>query len=367
MSNYIPKALTNCRVCGAGIVVFEKFKDMPLESSTLSSHPVNSKHSNVNLYKCPACGHYQIPLISDLPYHSECTATNMKVLMEDRNLSFSYLSSLVQDHDRILEVGCGAGIMFELAEKFFQKVVGVDPSKEAVAKIKEGNHEIINDYFNADLPLGGDFDAFYALQTFEHVDNPLQILKDVYSVLKPGGVGWIEVPNGLTIINEAQYYSIFPDHLNYYTPHSLSALVYLSGFQTLFVRPSLGKDHVEIFFRKPADGFSISDRKEKLCNIILDESSKHSQVVIWGAGGKSHTLFGYLGEKLHVAHVVDTDPVKQGLYLPGASVIVEAPSPYIFSHADLVVIFSASYEREITDTLRNTFAYKGEILCLSNY
>jgi FlaA1/EpsC-like NDP-sugar epimerase len=143
-------------------------------------------------------------------------------------------------------------------------------------------------------------------------------------------------------------------------------LLYLTGFQTLCVRPALGKDHVEIFFKKPINGPTLLNKKEKLCDTILNESAKHSHVVIWGAGGKSHTLFGYLGEKLHVAHIVDTDPVKQGLYIPGASVCVEAPSQTIFANTDLVIIFSASYEKEIINTLNDEFSYHGKILCLSN-
>jgi SAM-dependent methyltransferase len=364
MNESMVETLTYCRICGKMLSLVEKFTNMPLDGITLLNKPSIPKRADVNFYRCSACGHYQIPLDPTLDPTLEYTSLNMKTLMENRKKSIEYLSGIAPGSNRILEIGCGNGVMFETVGAYFGEIVGVDPAKNVI-ETTENNHLVINDYFHAGLPLGGLFDAFYALQTLEHIDNPMQIMKDVYVALKEGGVGWIEVPNGLTIINEAQYYSIFSVHLNYYTPHSLSTLAYLSGFETLYVHPSLGKDHLEIFVRKPKP-VSLAGRKNKQCENILAESLKYSHIVIWGAGGKSHALLGYLYDKLRIAHIVDIDTNKQGLYLPGASVRVEAPSKKLFENTDLVIIFSVPYEKEIINILHNEFFYDGQILCLSD-
>jgi SAM-dependent methyltransferase len=214
------------------------------------------------------------------------------------------------------------------------------------------------------LPLGDSFDAFYSLEVFEHLDDPLKVLKDIYDTLKEDGVGWIEVPNGLTIINKAQYYNILPDHLNYYTPHSLSVLAYLAGFQTLCIRPSLNDDQLEIFIQKKEKNY-LSKIQKKQIDFLLTESSHYSNIVVWGAGAKAHTLLGLLGKNLKIRHIVDTDDAKHGLYIPGAAICIEIPTQEIFTRADMVIIFAVSYEEEIIKIVREKYFYKGRIVRLS--
>jgi hypothetical protein len=131
------------------------------------------------------------------------------------------------------------------------------------------------------------------------------------------------------------------------------------------IRPGLGGDHLYVFFQKPFKKSSLMERRDRQAAAILSEAGKHKDVVVWGAGAKAHYLFGYLSNKLNVSHIVDGSPAKQGLFMPGAQVSVEKPSDEIFKTADLVIIFAASFEREITETLRGQYNYTGEIFRLS--
>jgi hypothetical protein len=229
-----------------------------------------------------------------------------------------------------------------------------------------GMNIVINDYFRSGIALNRNFNAFYALQVFEHVDKPTIILKDAYNFLEPGGVGLLEVPNGLTIINKSQYHSIFSDHLHYYTPLSLSMLAHLSGFQVLCVRPSLNDYHLEIFIRKPESIMSIMEKRQRQCDKILNEASKYLNIVLWGAGAKAYSLLGCMGDSIKITNIVDMDPCKDGLYIPGASMCVKTPSPDLFLETDLVVILSSPYVNEITKTLCDNFHYKGKIISVDD-
>jgi SAM-dependent methyltransferase len=362
-----PPPSTECRICGAKAFVFDKLENMPIGgASVLLDKPSDVVCSDIVLYRCSSCGHIQIASIISDELHAIFASTNIETFMSYRKRSMAYLSSMSKEHKRVLEIGCGTGIMFNTVKKYFNNIVGVEPVKESVDRIlMDDKIVVINDYFHKELPLGDSFDAFYSLEVFEHLDDPLKVLKDIYNTLKQDGVGWIEVPNGLTIINKAQYYNILPDHLNYYTPHSLSVLAYLAGFQTLHIRSSLNDDQLEIFIQKNKESYLSKERKEQI-DFLINESLHYSNVVIWGAGAKAHTLFGMLNMRLRITHIVDTDSAKHGLYIPGTSKYIEFPVQSVFMDADLVIIFAVSYEAEIITALREQFLYTGKILTLSN-
>jgi hypothetical protein len=365
MKNLTLKELTNCRVCGGSLSVVEQIKDVPFDGMELLKRPEPPSCSDFDLLKCSACGHYQIANADNFQYPNDWNnTTGFDAILDTWRHSIEYLATLAPSRDRAFEMLCGTKIIGE-AEKYFQHVDREGPEKLILWNPKENNHSVVYNYVSSESSKGS-FDVFYLYDTLAHIENIKQVLDDAFLILKEGGVGWIEVPNGLTIINECQYFSILPEHINYFTPHSLSTLVKLAGFQTLLIQPSLGGDHLDIFFKKPDNQFSISTTKDRQLNIILDEISKHSGVVIWGAGAKSHQIFGYLSDKLKVAHIVDSGAHKYGLFIPGAQVCIEAPSEEIFSGADLVIIFAVSFEKEISIMLRDKYHYDGKILSLSD-
>jgi hypothetical protein len=358
------KSLNHCRVCDSSLFVVEKIKNVPIDGMELLKKPIEPTCFDFDLLKCSVCGHYQISNIDNFQYANDWNNTsNLDSILDTWRKSIKYLSSIVQSHNKAFEMLCGTGILGE-GEKYFQQIIREGPEK-LITGNKKNNHTAIYDYAVPDLSKNT-FDAFYLYDVLAHIENVSDVLKDAFLILKEGGAGWIEVPNGLTIINKRQYFSILPEHINYFTPHSLSTLVESAGFQTILIQPSLGGDHLDIFFRKPESCLSISEVMVRQFKFILDEVSKHKKVVIWGAGAKAHQIFGYLSDKLQVTHIVDSGVHKYGLFIPGAQVYVEAPSEEIFTESDLVVIFAVSFEEEITAILRNKYHYQGGILSLSH-
>lgn len=65
--------------------------------------------------------------------------------------------------------------------------------------------------------------------------NPKPVLGELHRVLKPGGVAIIKVPNYGSInrrVMGAKWCGFrFPDHLNYFTPASLTAMVRDCGYR----------------------------------------------------------------------------------------------------------------------------------------
>jgi hypothetical protein len=351
-------------VCGTKLRLIEKMNKIPLDGAKFEKNICMPEFYDPALYLCPQCGLYQMPDIENFSdFYNFSNTKYIESLAKSRNRTFEELLSYSKDRQGVLGI---EDVGFDrVASGYFQKVLTIDPERLCREGAGENNHFILEECSSAGFQPELCFDMVYIICPLSHVSNPLQIMRDISLVLKEGGVGWIEVLNGETLVAEGQYYNFMPILLNHWTPNSLTLLLKLVNLNTLMIRQGLGSDHLNIFFQKPSEKISLMKTRDRQTSAILSEVGKHKEVVVWGAGAKAHYLFGYLSNKLHVSHIVDASPVKQGLFMPGAEVSIEKPSDEIFKAADLVVIFAASFEEEITKTLREQHNYTGEIFCLS--
>ncbi len=100
------------------------------------------------------------------------------------------LKSYVKKGDRILDLGCGNGRLFELFDQGVN-YLGVDQSSRLIelakTKFPSGNF-IVADALN--LPFKDEFDVIFSIALFHHLPSKelrLKVLKNCYTLLKPGG------------------------------------------------------------------------------------------------------------------------------------------------------------------------------------
>lgn len=120
-------------------------------------------------------------------------------------------------HKKMLDVGCGAGILTESLAKEGAEIIGLDLSSQVLAVAREHaakNHlsieyvqEAIEDFSekNADQ-----FDAISCMELLEHVPEPLSVVKACSHLLKPEGLVFFSTINRspkafLTAILGAEY------------------------------------------------------------------------------------------------------------------------------------------------------------------
>ena len=89
---------------------------------------------------------------------------------------------------RLLDVGCGAGLALELAAKRGATLAGIDAAEPLLEIARERNH-------GADLRQGdieelpyadGAFDAVTAFNAVQYADDPVAALRDMRRVAQPG-------------------------------------------------------------------------------------------------------------------------------------------------------------------------------------
>jgi 2-polyprenyl-6-hydroxyphenyl methylase / 3-demethylubiquinone-9 3-methyltransferase len=100
---------------------------------------------------------------------------------------------LVPGDLRVLDIGCGGGLLAEEFARLGCAVVGVDPSDQslAAARTHAANERLAIDYQCATgeaLPFADrSFDVAYCCDVLEHVNDLDRVIAETARVLKPGG------------------------------------------------------------------------------------------------------------------------------------------------------------------------------------
>ena len=141
-----------------------------------------------------------------------------------------------------MDVGTGAGGILDLLEPVAARAVAVEPQQRALDALKEENYEAYSDI--ADVPYD-DFDVITLFHVFEHLTEPLELLKVAYDKLAVGGKLVIEVPHANDFLfsfldlEAFKKFTFWSEHLVLHNRYSLRALLgeanfgntVISGFQ----------------------------------------------------------------------------------------------------------------------------------------
>jgi SAM-dependent methyltransferase len=96
---------------------------------------------------------------------------------------------------RFLDVGCGAGGVLGVAQSRGWEAFGQEISDWAVEQARKQGYEIINALLlEAQFPENH-FDAVAMFDVLEHLPSPVDYIREVHRILKPGGVLVVETPN----------------------------------------------------------------------------------------------------------------------------------------------------------------------------
>jgi SAM-dependent methyltransferase len=128
---------------------------------------------------------------------------------------------------RVLDMACGEGYGSEVLSRSAASVVGVDANPEAHehARLRYTRQNLsfergmVENYGES-----ASFDAVVFLQTIEHVQDPVAVLRHFRSLLAPGGTAYVSTPNLLTLAPPGAAKSDNPWHIKEYRAAEFDAL-----------------------------------------------------------------------------------------------------------------------------------------------
>jgi len=208
----------------------------------------------LEIYRCKNCTHrYLNPRVkfevAERVYRDDKTASDIytqPLQIEIDEIKYQYGIDLIDQlnppaRDKILDLGCGAGVFLKIAQKNgWRQCVGVDIN-ERYGNIYKATDDIqfINASFERLEPgkLGSDYDAISMWSVLEHLYDLHSILDSLIAMLKPKGLLFILVPNVESLATRLMR-GMSPcyawKHLSHFSPQSLVRLMERHELEKIF-------------------------------------------------------------------------------------------------------------------------------------
>jgi len=271
-----------------------------------------------------------------------------------------HVSTIIQKYFQsysLIEVGCGKAHFLEHLQGLGFKIVGIDPTYEGT------NPLVIKEYFSTNTGISAD--GIILRHVLEHVQNPIEFLKQIRDSNGGSGRIYIEVPCFKWICDHCAWYDIFYEHVNYFQIHDFHQIFgtiyesgHLFGGQYMYVVADLSTIRQPKFYNK-------AELPEEFLNSINQyatqiESLGDKSVAVWGGASKG-VIFCLLMQRLgiEIDSVIDINPAKQGKYLAGTGILVQSPVEGIkkLPQGANIFVMNSNYLGEIINLTDNRFNY----------
>jgi len=387
-----------CAACGKGEVDrFLEISELPVNCVALGATraaALNCPKAGIELGFCRRCG-----AVSNLAFDPARLTYDRSY---DNSLHFSptfqkYADEVARDlverynlqGKNIIDVGCGnAEFLSLLCSLGDNRGVGFDPAFIAGrANLQAGNGiTIIPDYYSeryADQAA----DFVVCRHVLEHIANPQQFLGGIRAALegKSDAAIFLEVPNASFVFQNTGMWDIIYEHCFYYSPGALARLFSACGFDVCGVSSTFNGQYLcleagvssqEIGRMGKAGGDLASMREDILkfaqeyrsCRAYWGETlerlkGQRKRVALWGAGAKGAMLLNTFRDVSSIEYIVDVNPNKWDLYIPGTGQRVVSPKFLTEFRPDVLLIVNSNYRAEISGQVE-ALGLAPDLLCI---
>ena len=208
-------------------------------------HPITRRE---RIVRCQECGLvYVNPRLAPTPglttYSIAEELAYFEATQADRQMGnqelLSRLEQLLHGSGRLLDVGCGDGLLLAQAKGRGWETWGLEVSAELVMRIRANyglNHIFHGTLQEADYSPAY-FDAVLCINVLEHLRNPRETIAEMVRVTRPGGIIAVHTPNLKSLVARwrgAGWRHFEPyEHFYYFSPKTLSRLLTSSGLEVV--------------------------------------------------------------------------------------------------------------------------------------
>lgn len=294
-----------------------------------------------------------------------------------KNLAARLIDKHMVRDKKILEIGCGKGdFLALLCELGHNSGVGVDPAfvegrvkGEALERLT-----FFRDYFSEKYAeYTGDFVC--CRHTLEHIPNTAEFVSSVRASIGNDldTTVLFEIPDVLRVLDEQAFWDIYYEHCSYFSLGSLARLFRRCGFevtdlykdfddQYLFIEakpvnhPSEKVHELEETVQQETEHVKhfadcINEKLSQWRNLLQQTKAENKRVVVWGSGSKCVAFMATLGITDQIEYVVDINPYRHGMFIPGAGKKIMPPEFLKEYKPDLTIVMNPIYTNEIKQQL----------------
>lgn len=135
---------------------------------------------------------------------------------------------IFRESGRMLDVGCGKGLLLESAKKQGWECYGTEYSEDALALGREQGFTMHRGELSEDTYPAGFFDVIVMTEVIEHLTDPFLEMEKVVSFLRRGGCLYLTTPNfgslSRRILGTKWNVIDYPAHLHYFCPRTMALL-----------------------------------------------------------------------------------------------------------------------------------------------
>ncbi|MBX7242142.1 MAG: class I SAM-dependent methyltransferase [Bacteroidia bacterium] len=204
------------------------------------------------LHQCQQCSFIFLPLyyrkdIDYTQYKGESVLEQVRrgnnwVKVQRQKLKFDLISKYHPKGSKLFDLGCGWGHFLLAAKELGYDIYGVEIAKHLHTYCTQDLGLPVEDINFYDLEEKEQFDVLTMWDVLEHIDEGHKFIEKCTKVVRRGGHLLIQVPQIDSFIAKKMKDSwpmISLDHVNYFTPQTLTRLLEQYGFEVAAVKSSL--------------------------------------------------------------------------------------------------------------------------------
>jgi len=284
----------------------------------------------------------------------------------------------------VVEIASNDGYLLQHFKNAGVPVLGIEPAANVALEAKALGIPTLVEFFGSALAerLAGEGrrpDLMVGNNVLAHVPELNDFVHGVKLMLAPHGVATFEFPHLERLMEQSQFDTIYHEHFCYFSLIALAPVFERQGLKLFDVEElsthggslrvyvqheDSGRHPVEarlgeLLERERRNGFErlgtyeafaehVRDAKRRLLAFLIGVKREGKSVVGYGAPAKGNTLLNYCGVRQDfLDYVVDKNPHKQGLYLPGVRIPIQPPGRIAETRPDYVLILPWNLKDEV--------------------